>query len=147
MGSMRSFHSWLAVDKVAAPIVLVDGILPAVYLDMSDFDYVVFLLEVGVMAAPDQIDMQVVQATASDGTGSKNITGALITQIVDGQDGEYVSIEVKGSALDVDNAFRFVAVDIQVTGTALGAVLAFRYRGGGLPPTQDADYSEQIQVS
>ena len=145
--SMRSFHSWLAVDKVAAPIALVDGILPAVYLDMSDFDYVVFLIQIGVMAAPDIIDMKVVQATASDGTGSKDVTGALITQMVDTEDGNYKSIEVKGSALDVDNLFRFVAVDIQITGTALGAVQAFRYRGGGLPPALPAAYSEQVQVS
>lgn len=145
--SMRSFHSNIAVDKVAAPAALVDGILPAVYLDMSDFDFIVFMLQVGVMAAPDIIDAQVVQATDSAGTGSKNVTGALITQLVDGDDGEYVSIEVKGSALDVDNSFRFVALDIQITGTAIGAVQAFRYRGGGLPPALPAAYSEQVQVS
>lgn len=145
--SMRSFHSNIAVDKVAQPAALVDGILPAVYLDMSDFDFIVFLLAVGVMAAPDIIDMKVVQATDSAGAGSKDVTSALITQLVDGDDGEYVSIEVRGSALDVDNAFRFVAVDIQITGTAIGSVQALRYRGGGLPPTLPAAYSEQVQVS
>ena len=147
MGSMRTWDQWLAVDEVHPPGDIVTGILPAVYIDMSDFDFIVFEVQVGTMGATSAIDAQVVQATDSAGAGSKNVTGALITQLVDADDNAWVTIQVRDTALDVDNLFRYVSLSLTAAGTAAaGAVKAYRYRGGGLGPTQPVKYAEKVRV-
>ena len=145
--SMRTFDKWMLADIVHPPGAYATGILPSSYIDMSDYDRIVFLIMVGTLGATDTLDAQVVQATDAAGAGSKNVTGAVITQLVDADDDNMVSIEVAGSALDVENGFRYVALSIAQAGTPDGAVLALRYRGGGLPPTQPAAYSEQVRAS
>jgi hypothetical protein len=145
---MRSFHENVLLNLVQAPAVPVDGTLPASYIDMSDYERIVFLIWVGVMNAGDLLDAQVVQATDAAGAGSKNITGAAITQLTATDDGKLVSIEVRDTALDVENSFRFVSLTLAETSAPpFAMVLALLYKGGGLPPTQPTLYAEQVEVS
>lgn len=145
---MRTWHENIAVDQVKSPGNLASETVPAVYLDMSDWARIVFEIKVGTLAADSTIDAQAVQATLSDGTGSKNISGAAITQLVDADDDTLVTIEIRDTALDVENDFRFVSLTVAVAGTAVvGTITAYRYKGGGQPPTQPAFYAEQVEVS
>ena len=59
-----------------------------------------------------------------------------------------VTIEVRDTALDVENDFRFVSLTVAVAGTAVvGTITAYRYKGGGQPPTQPAFYAEQVEIA
>jgi hypothetical protein len=145
---MRTWHENIAVDQVKSPGNLASETVPAAYIDMSDWARIVFEIKVGTMDVTSTIDAQVVQATLSDGTGSKNISGAAITQLVAADDDVLVTIEVRDTALDVENDFRFVALTVAVAGTAVvGTITAYRYKGGGQPPTQPAFYAEQVEVA
>ena len=145
---MRTWHENILVKQVKSPGDLASETIPATYIDMSDYERIVFEIKVGTLAADSTIDAQVAQATDSAGTGTKDITGALITQLVDADDDTLVTIEVRDTALDVENAFRYVSLEVAVAGTAVvGTITAYLYKGGGLPPTQDAFYAEQVEVS
>jgi hypothetical protein len=144
---MRTFDQWLRVESIQEDGNLVTGVIPSTYIDMSDFDRIVFLIAVGTMGASSTIDAKVVQGDTAAGGNSKDVPNAAITQLVDADDNVLVSIEVAGSALDVANGFRYVSLSITGAGTAAsGYLLAMQYRGGGLGPTQPASYQEQIRV-
>jgi len=145
---MRSFHQNMLVDLVKPPAVWADATLPASYIDMSDYAFIVFLIFTGAMDTGDTLDVKAVQAVDAAGTDSKDITGAAITQLVITDDDALATIEVRDTALDIANGFRFVSLIIDETGTpAAGSIVALRYAGGGLAPTQPVKYVEQVQVS
>jgi len=144
---MRSFHENVLVTLGQVPAAITTATVPATYIDMSDYARIVFIIHVGDMPATSTLDAQVVQATDSSGTGSKNITGAAITQLVATDDDKMVSIEVRDTALDVANGFRYVAITLTAANSPVGTCFALQYRGGGLPPTQPAAYEEQVEVS
>ena len=144
---MRSFHENMLANLVLIPGTIASSTVPATYIDMRDYERVVFLIFVGDMPTSSTLDAQVVQATLADGTGSKDITGAAITQLVATDDNKMVSIEVRDTALDVAGGFRFVSLTLVEAADPIGMVLAFSYKGGGLPPTQPVAYEEQVEVS
>jgi hypothetical protein len=145
---MRTFHENVLFAAVFPPAAWADGTVPATYIDMSDYERIVFLILTGAMATGETVAAQVVQATDSAGTGSKDITGATITDLTLTDDNALATIEVRDTALDVENSFRYVSLTIDETGSPpFGCVIALLYKGGGLPPTQPATYVEQIEVS
>ena len=151
MSEMRSFDSWAAAELVFPPGTIAGGptVAPAgAYLDMSDYDRVVFLIAIGACAATDTLNAKLVQATTAAGAGSKDITGAVITVLADADDNQFSTIELRAEALDVAGGFRFVALSYTKAGagTLVASVFAFRYRGGGLPPTKHASYNEAVEV-
>lgn len=145
---MRTFHENMKFAAVFPPAAWADGTVPSAYIDMSDYERCVFLIMTGAMATGDIVAAQVVQATSAAGAGSKVITGATITDLDIDDDNALATIEVKDTALDVENGFRFLSLTIDETGSpAFGCVIALLYRGGGLPPTQPATYVEQIEAA
>ena len=145
---MRTWHENILVKQVKSPGDLASETIPAAYIDMSDYERIVFEIKVGTLAADSTIDAQVAQATSGAGAGTKDIAGALITQLVDADDDTLVTIEVRDTALDVEGGFRFVSLEVAVAETAVvGTITAYLYKGGGLPPTQDAFYAEQVEVA
>jgi len=145
---MRTFHENMLFAEVFPPAAWADGTVPASYIDLADYERVVFLIMTGAMDTGDIVAAQVVQATDAAGTGSKVITGATITDLTLTDDDALATIEVRDTALDVENGFRFVSLTIDETNSpGFGCVIALLYKGGGLPPTQPATYVEQVEVS
>lgn len=145
---MRTFHQNMKVVLVKPPAVWADATLPASYIDMSDYAFIVFLIFTGAMNTGDTLAAKVVQATSAAGAGSKDIASAAITDLDIADDDAMASIEVRDTALDIENGFRYVSLTIDETGTPpAGAVIALLYKGGGLAPTQPAKYVEKVQVS
>jgi len=144
---IRTFDDFMATDLVKAPGNLADETIPATYLDLYGMQKIVFLVAWGALDADDTIDLQVVQATSSAGAGSKNITGAVVTQVVDTHDNKFLTIEVDGQALDVDGGFRYVALAVNIAGATamVGCIFAMRYRGEE-PVVKPAAYKEAVVV-
>lgn len=133
------------VETVVNPEVTVTGTVPAVYIDVADYERFVFLIHHG--ATDGNLDAQVVQATDSAGTGSKNITGAAITQLGATDDDKQVSIEVQSDQLDIANAFGFVAITLTISGITTMAATFIGLNTRHTPVTQPTVYEEQIQVA
>lgn len=118
-----------SIDSVAAGI----GTIVSPYVSLANFHQVAALLKTGLMGAGGTIDAKLVQATAIGGTGSKDIAGKAITQIVKASgDGKQVLIEVHSAELDVNNGYAFVALSVtvgtsasQLDATVLGSVPRF----------------------
>lgn len=120
--------------------------IPSTYIDVSDFDYFAFLVSVGTHDGT--LDAQVVQATASDGSDSKNVANAAITQLVDANDNEQAGIVVETRQLDINNDFRYVALTLTEAATTgqLADVWFMAWNAGEEPVTQHSDFSEQVFV-
>lgn len=88
------------------------GAVNSDWVDMADFETLMAVLFVGDF--PDTsstLDFKLQQATSSGGAGAKDITGKAITQIAAGSPAagdKQAIINLRGSELDIDNAFRFV---------------------------------------
>ena len=129
---------------VAGPAVVATGTVPASYIDVSNFERFQFKINMG--ATDGVLDAQVVQATAAAGTGSKNITGAAITQLSATDDNKQALIEVQVSKMDINNDFRYVAITITAAGTT---TLSCEFRGlnvGRAPVTQHTNVDEMVFV-
>ncbi|RMG88669.1 MAG: hypothetical protein D6712_03170 [Chloroflexi bacterium] len=111
----------------------------------------VFLLDVGTLGAGVTIDMKLEQATDSSGTGAKDITGAVITQVTDTTDERVRTIEIAPNALDDINGYTYVRAVVTVaggTGTAPYGVLALsrQLREPG-NTTSGSDWDEAVFVT
>lgn len=121
--------------------------VPASYIDVSDFERFVFEIELG--NNDGTLDAQVVQATDAAGTGSKNVAGAVITQLGATDDNKQVSIEVQTAHLDINNDFHFVAITLTEAGST-AQLLSCVFKGvnpGIAPVTQPVAYSQQVIVA
>lgn len=120
---------------------------PSSYIDVKDFERFVFLISAGALGASATVDAQVVQATDSSGTGSKNITGAAITQLTDTDDDKFVTIEVQSDQLDIANDFDHVSLTLTVANTADLEVIFMGLNARHVPVTQPSGYDEAVQVA
>ena len=97
------------------------------YADMSQFESVMALIQVGTMASTSTVDAKLVQATDSSGTGVKDITGKAITQLTEaGTDSDKQAIiNCYADELDTAGGFTHVAIVMTVATAASdsGAVL------------------------
>jgi len=94
------------------------------YIDVSDYEHFAFVALVGVTDRTTQT-LQVVQATAAAGTGSKAVTGALIDGLSATDDGKLAIVQVDTENLDSAGGFRYVAVTPTFSGGTgdVGAIL------------------------
>ena len=129
------------VDNTAAGAATV----PATYIDVSNMERFAFLISIGNMTGT--LDAQVVQATDGAGTGSKNVTGAVITQLGATDDNKQVLVEVQTNKLDINNDFHFVAITLTEAGsTAQLADAWFIGVNESAPVTQHTDVAETVFV-
>lgn len=142
---LRNFEDDIFVQVVSVPAAITTATLPATYIDVSQYDRFVFLISLG--ATNNTVDAQVVQATAAAGTGSKNITGAAITQLDGNDDNKFVTIEVDTQRLDIANDFRYVAVTVTVAGTTTAEVLFFGLNARSRPITKVSAWDEAVVVA
>lgn len=97
------------------------------WVSMRDFDLIVAVLLVGTMTATGKVDALLQQATASDGSNAKSISGKAITQLteVGSDDDKQAIINVRSNELDVEGGFTHVRLSVSTTTAAslLAAVL------------------------
>ncbi len=142
---IRSFNEQVYKQVISNPATIATGTLPASYIDVSNFER--FVINIAYGASDGVFDAQVVQATAAAGTGSKNITGAAITQLSATDDNKQVTIEVQTDQLDIANGFRYVAVTFTAAGTTTGYAELLGFSPRHVPVTQPAAYAEAVQVA
>lgn len=92
------------------------------YKSVQDCKRILVRLAYG--ASDGVFDMKVVQATSSAGAGSKDITGAAITQLSATDDNKQAEIEIDVDALD--EGFTHVAVTVTAAGTTTAFVELFK---------------------
>lgn len=128
-----------ASDKAAllglvAPISQGAGTVTTGWINAGLYNSILALIAAGVMGASATIDAKLEQATDSGGTGAKNVTNSLITQMVKAtDDGKFTLISLDPQKLDVNGGFSWVRLSITV-GTAAsliyGALLGLETRYG-----------------
>lgn len=89
------------------------------YVDVADYHRAFIWLHVGTPGGASTIDVTVQQATSAAGAGAKALTtpaggSKSITQIVAGDAGVYVGIEVRSSEFDITNGFSFLQATVTV---------------------------------
>ena len=137
----------LALLAVLSPQSVSAGTVVTSYVPMSNAQRLLAVLQTGVLGASATVDAKLVQATDSSGTGSKDITGKAITQIVKASgDNKQVEIDLRSAELDSNNGFGYVALSITV-GTAASLLSAALY-GGPLRngPASAANAASVVQV-
>ena len=109
------------------------------YIDVSQYDAFAFLCIIGNTDRTTQT-IQVVQATAAAGTGSKSITGAVNTTLGATDDNKWIIVEMTTDQLDINNNFRYVAVTPTFSGGTVdvGCILFIGFRPRNLPITAPA---------
>jgi len=144
---IKTFYEEVYRQQVANPGALSAGVLPASYINVSDFERFAFVFELG--ATDQAVDFKVVQATAAAGTGSKDVSGAAITQLATTDDNKQVIIEVEVRKLDINNGFYFVAVTIALTGgsATTGAIVFYGINPGASPVSQPAALAQKVLVA
>jgi len=96
------------------------------YMSMADFQQALAVIMTGTLGASATVDAKLVQATDAAGTGSKDITGKAITQLVKASnDDDQATIDCLAEELDVANGFDHVAISLTVGAATsdVGAVL------------------------
>ncbi|MCI0726430.1 MAG: hypothetical protein L0332_06865 [Chloroflexi bacterium] len=144
---LRTFFEQVYRQQVKNPGALAAETVPATYIDVSDFERFGFMLEVG--ATDQAIDFKVVQATADDGTGSKDVTGAAVAQLAGGDDDNtQVLIEIETRKLDINNGFHYVACTVGLTGGTgtTGSIVFYGINPGKAPVTQPAAFTQKVFV-
>lgn len=137
-----------AILAVIDPDSQAAGTYNSAWVDMAAFGSIMAVISVGDMGASATIDAKIEQATDASGTGAKDVTGAAITQMTQaGSDNDKQAvIELWGSDLDLNNAFRHVRVSLTVATAACDAavaVLGFDPRYG---PASDSDLASVAEI-
>jgi hypothetical protein len=102
------------------------------------------MIQTGVLGTAATVDAKLRQATDATGTGAKDITGKVITQIVKATgDNKQVFINAKVSDLDTEGGFAFVALSVTV-GVAASLLSASVF--GEFPRFEDASAYNQAAV-
>ncbi|MFZ5719208.1 MAG: hypothetical protein ACOY5Y_07040 [Pseudomonadota bacterium] len=119
------------------------------WIDASTFHKFMAIISVGAIAASGTVDAKLEQATASDGTGAKDVTGKAITQLTDAgtDDNKQVIINLKQTDLDFANDFQFFRLSITpATAAALisGVVLGMDPRYGAASDNDAATVDEIV---
>lgn len=115
---------------------------------MDAVDPVLFYVIVG--ATDTTVDVKVEQATASDGTAAKDLTGSDITQLsAAAGDNKQVAIEVEPARMDIKNGFVYARVLVTAGDGTEGAYVAgvSVKRSRHNPPTQPTAFTQRVRVA
>ncbi|MCZ4351538.1 hypothetical protein O4H61_03330 [Roseovarius aestuarii] len=121
------------------------------WVDMANWQEVMAVVSVGTMASGSTVDAKIEQATDASGTGAKDVTGALITQLTEaGTDSDKQAvISMWAEDLDADNDFTHARLSITVASAASdagGIVLGASPRFGPVADHDAASVSEIVIV-
>jgi hypothetical protein len=134
-------HPNLKASELAAVVGVIDpdvsaaGAFSTGWIAAKDFQQFLAIVLAGTLGTSGTLDAKLEQATDASGTGVKDITGKLITQLTQaGTDSDKQAlINLRPEELDVDNAFTHFRLTITVavaTSDAGGIVLGLTPRDG-----------------
>lgn len=145
-------------SEVAAVLATIDpddyaaGAQNSDWIDLGLFDQVMAVVMAGTIDTGSTLDSKLTQATASDGSGEKDISGKAITQLTQaGADSDKQAvINCRADELDIANDFRFVRL-VQTGGTGSPAttvdhsavLIGFGPRYG---PANDSDLASVAEI-
>ncbi len=137
----------VAVVGVIDPDANAAAAYTTAYVSMSTFQSLMAVVQTGVLGASATVDAKLVQATDSSGTGSKDISGKAITQLVKASnDDDQAIITCRSSELDVANSFSHVALTMTVgtaTSDCSAIVLGVDARND---PASDNDLASVVEI-
>ena len=115
------------VADVIDPDAYAAGTVNGAWISMETNSRVQAILMVGAMVATALADFKLQQATDSSGTGVKDITGKLITQLTaaGSDDDKQAIINCRADELDIDNDFDHIRMVFVLTtaGADSGAIM------------------------
>lgn len=110
-----NLDEFLAVVATVDPDAYATGEQNSDYVDMRDFKQVMFIVTAGTLGTNATLDAQVEQAQDANGTGLKDITGKVITQLTEaGTDSDKQAIIVVRQE-DLDRANNFTHARLEMT--------------------------------
>lgn len=113
-----------AIDPQSA-----NAVKTSAWIDATKFFNYLAIVSVGALGASATVDAKLEQATASDGTGAKDVPAHAITQLTKAgnKDSKQVEINLKQEDLDFDRGFKFFRLSVTpavaaslISGTVLG---------------------------
>lgn len=109
----------LSVLGTIDPVSQAVGSVVTPWISASNHERFLALIQTGVLGASATVDAKLIQAKDSIGTGSKDVTGKAITQIVKASgDNKQALINLRTEELDINNGFSYVALSITVGAAA-----------------------------
>lgn len=139
------------LSELLSVLGTIDPVSPGVgsvvtsWFPASNHERFMALIQTGVLGTSATVDAKLIQAKDSSGTGSKDVTGKAITQIVKASgDNKQALINLRAEELDINNGFTYVALSITVGAAAslVGGVVL-----GGTPRQYPASISNQAAVA
>ncbi len=93
------------IDPLLRTPATVDGD----WIDMQDFERVIFIVSLGVAEPTGTLNVQIREANTAAGGTPLNVAGALITELIGTDDNSVVAIEVHQDDMTNDNAYRWLS--------------------------------------
>lgn len=116
-----------AVVGVIDPDATVASTVTTGWISMLDYSNIMAIVMAGTLGAAATVDAKIEQATDASGTGVKDVTGALITQLTQagGDSDKQAVINLNAEDLDVDGGFTHarLSVTVAVATSDVGAVV------------------------
>jgi len=142
----QSITDHVKFTQVLAPLVQAAATVATAYVDMRDYDFVDFVIDVGVNTN-NTVDAKARECTVSSAGSPSDIAGAAITQIPGGASGTIKKvISVRKDTMTKRYALVSVTIGAGVSGAAI-AITAVQYRKAGYEPVvQDANTTEVVKV-
>jgi len=110
--NVRSRFGALSTD-LGAESTPADTVVSAEFVNMANYDLVVGIAQAVGIASGSIITLAMWQATATDGSDSKTVTGATDTFTSTATtDTDVLVAQVRGEQLDVDSGFQYVGFKI-----------------------------------
>lgn len=104
------------------PVSQVAGTVTTGWISGANHERFMALIQTGVLGVAATLDGKLQQATDSSGTGVKDITGKLITQIVKATgDNKQAIINLRSPEMDMANGFSYFRLSLTV-GTAASLI-------------------------
>lgn len=145
MATVKTVYEDVYVYPCNVPnTAIVDGEFPASgsYIDVGDFEHCAFIIVAGDLDSA--LTCQVQQAATSTGT-AKDLTGAQWV-IGTNDDGKVGVIEFKPAALDINNGYNYVTLDITGASGNDYAAVTFLGFAKGKPVTQSSTYFDTSAI-
>lgn len=123
------------------------GTVTSGWVSVADYYNLMAIIAVGTLGASATVDAKIEQATDSSGTGAKDVTGKVITQLTQaGSDADKQAvIDMSHDDMDVDNSFTHARLSITVAtadSPVAGILLGMDARNQ--PVTQPAAVDEVV---
>lgn len=124
MNPNEKMNEKVAILATLDPASVAASTVVTAWVSVANFNSISALIQTGVLGASATIDAKLRQATDNAGTGAKDVTGKVITQIVAASGNNVqASIESRVDDLDINGGFNFVALSVTV-GTAASMLSA-----------------------